>query len=110
MNYGKKQDIELGMRLCEIRESMHYTQSQFAETLDIEVSQYRRIEKGISRITIDKVRLLYETYHIDPDYLILGMQEDISEMEHIFVNSSKEQKGKFLSYMLEYIRRAVDER
>lgn len=109
MNYGKKQDLELGIRLCELRESMHYTQSQFAETLGVEVSQYKRIEKGFSRITIDKVRLLYEKYHIDPDYLILGNQEDTTDMEHLFVNSSKEQKSRFLSYMLEYIRRAVDE-
>lgn len=108
MDYEKRQDIELGLRLCELRESMHYTQSQFAEALGIEVSQYKRIEKGISRITIDKVRILHDKYQIDPDFLILGDDEDTTDMEHIFVNSSKEQKGKFLSYILEYFRRAVE--
>ena len=108
MDDDKKKDIELGLRLCEIREGMHYTQSQFAETLGIEVSQYRRIEKGISRITIDKVRILQDVYQITPDFLILGKNDQIEDMEHIFVNSSKEEKGKFIAYILEYFKRAVD--
>ncbi len=110
MDYDKRQDVELGLRLREIRESLHFTQSQFAEVFGIEVSQYKRIEKGISRITIDKVRTLYDKYSIDPDFLILGERGDKNDgdMEHIFANSSKESKKRFLSYILEYLIRAAD--
>ena len=52
--------MEIGGRLKMIRENMHLSQAQFAEILDVTEDHYRRIENGISGLTIEKIQLLFD--------------------------------------------------
>lgn len=108
MDNSRKAEVELGMRLREIREGLHYTQSQFAEALSIDVSQYKRIEKGESRITVDKLRKLYADFQIRPDFLLLGEESNSNEMKYIFVNASKEQRQEMIAYFCAYIQKIAE--
>ena len=107
MDNSRKDDFNLGMRLCETRENLHYTQSQFAETLGIDVTQYKRIERGESRITVDKLRTLYKKYQIRQDFLLLGEESGADEMKYIFVNATKEQRQEMIAYLCAYIQRVA---
>lgn len=62
MDSSKKQDIQMGERLREIRENLGYTREEYAELFHISPDQYERLERGESRITVDKVQILYETF------------------------------------------------
>lgn len=108
MKYNKKEDVELGLRLYEARERMQYTQNQFAETLGVEVSQYRRIEKGESRITVDKIRLLNDVYSIRPDFLLCGDTDDKTDLVQSFNNATIEEKQELIAYISKYLIRVLE--
>ena len=54
------------------RENSGYTQEVFAETLDVGVEHYRKIESGVYGLQPEKMLILYEKYRIEPTYLVTG--------------------------------------
>lgn len=107
MNYTKEQDILLGKRLQDIREGLGYSRDEFAEMFSLSVDQYKRLERGESRITIDKVRLLYQTHHVDPTYLIIGERPAKMDIDYFLANSQKEQRDEFMERIIDYLKRLV---
>ena len=51
---------------------MNLEKSEIADVLDVTVEHYRKLEAGITGISVDKVLTLYHKYGIDPTYLITG--------------------------------------
>lgn len=104
MFYAKEEDILLGKRLQEIREGLGRTREEFAELFGLSVEQYKRLEQGKSRITVDKIRLLYNVYHVDPTYLIIGKRSTDVDLDYFLTNSLKEEKTEITERVIDYIR------
>lgn len=96
-------NIEIGIRLKDIRENLHYTQSQFAEILGICDEHYRKIENGSVGLTLEKVNILHKEVNIDPNYLILGENCDNMDVGYWMINCSKEQRKNMLKRLMEYV-------
>lgn len=51
---------------------MNLEKSEIADVLGVTVEHYRKLEAGVTGISVDKVLTLYHKYGIDPTYLITG--------------------------------------
>ena len=103
----KKINMQIGERLQTARENNGYTQEAFAETLNVSVEHYRKIESGVYGLQPEKMLLLYETYKIDPTYLITGKKNNDFDIEMFMAKCSKEEKDAFIDQMLAYMRKLM---
>lgn len=62
--------MEIGQRLRQRRKEMSLTQSQVAELLQMSLNFYGNIERGKSKISLEKIILVYRVMKIDPTYLL----------------------------------------
>ena len=67
---------DMGKRLREYRKSLKMTQQKVAEILDMSLNFYGQIERGESRLSLEKMLLLHEKLGFDPTYLLTGKRTD----------------------------------
>lgn len=105
----KNLNVQIGNRLREARKNMNIDKSEIAQLLDVGDEHYRKLEAGSTGISVDKLLLLYETYGIDPTYLITGKCSNSKEfnVEYYIANSSKEQREQFFERVLAYVTRLI---
>ncbi len=103
----KPLNVLIGYRLKIARENGGYTQEEFAETLDVGVEHYRKVELGIYGLQRENMLLLYEKYKIDPTFLITGERSNTFDVELFLINCSREERDKFIERMLEYMRKIM---
>lgn len=101
MNLRKDYNIKIGMRLREIRENLGISQERFAEAMGLSVSHYRKLETGVYSLTIERILILNHIYHVDPTYLIIGIQEE-SDLLKLIANCSKFESRDRLCKVLEF--------
>lgn len=99
----KPENVEVGSRLHCARGNLGYTQAQFAEVLSITDEQYRKIEAGVSGLSIDKMKILYEKFLIDPTYLVIGQTQQDFDLDAYMANCTKQQRDEFIGRMLAYM-------
>ena len=65
--------------------------------MDVTVEHYRKLEAGITGISVDKVLTLYHKYGIDPTYLITGESSNIKDfnLDYYVANSTKSREMIF---------------
>ena len=70
----------VGRRLRNIREMLEVKVMDMADSLEISVGYYRKLERGDHAIRLPLLILLHEIYGIDLNYLITGRarEEDIA--------------------------------
>lgn len=108
MERGKKElNVEIGRRLREVRDSLGYTQSKFAEILGVGEEHYRKIELGSSGLTVDKVWLLHDQLNIDATYLIAGEKKETADIDYILTNCTRAERDQILHRMFEYTERII---
>ena len=71
---------EVIKRLKAIRTGNGYTQSQFAEILDMSYDGYKKMERGDVRIPIDKLVLIEERLNVPAEYIIFGKKDEFDEL------------------------------
>ena len=64
--------VECGIRIRTLREDLHYTQTQFAEQLNISLDHLKSIERGRRACSLDLMAQIALTYDVSLDFLILG--------------------------------------
>ena len=106
----KDENIEIGIRLREIRINLGLSQAKMAEMMDVTDDHYRKLESGNTGLTIGKLRLLYEKLQIEPTYLITGKQSVEFDLEKYLANCTKEQKNALFARSLEYLWNIVQEK
>ena len=109
MDTGRKDaNIQIGKRLREARLNMNLEKSEIADVLDVTVEHYRKLEAGITGISVDKVLTLYHKYGIDPTYLITGeiSMKDFN-LDYYVANSTKEQRNDFFDRVLAYLSKLI---
>ena len=72
---------EIGQRIYCIRKELKLTQKEFAEKISLSQAHISELEKGRNLITIELVLKLYDSYGIDPGYLLLGEQKKILDSD-----------------------------
>lgn len=69
----------IGKRLMHIRKVNQLECCEMAKILDVSEGHYRKLERGMYGLDIHKIKLLYNSLHIDPIYLLTG-DTDIPEI------------------------------
>ena len=108
MDTGRKDaNIQIGKRLREARLNMNLEKSEIADVLDVTVEHYRKLEAGITGISVDKVLTLYHKYGI-ATYLITGesSMKDFN-LDYYVANSTKEQRNDFFDRVLAYLSKLI---
>lgn len=65
-------------RIRELRLSLHFTQEQFAELLDISVQLYKKVESGENNLSMATLRKMKSKLNFSADYLLFGENDDFS--------------------------------
>lgn len=105
----KDTNIQIGKRLREARTNMNIGKSEFAEVLDVTEEHYRKLEAGMTGLSVDKILVLYHTYGIDPTYLITGTSSNMTDfnLDYYVANSTKEQRNQFFDRVLAYLSKLI---
>ena len=108
MSVEKKElNVLVGYRLQIARENGGYTQEEFAETLDVTVEHYRKVELGVYGLQRENMLLLYQKYKIDPTFLITGERSSSSDFELSLINCTRDERNQFIDRMLAYMRKLL---
>lgn len=93
----------------EARLNMNLEKSEIADVLGVTVEHYRKLEAGVTGISVDKVLTLYHKYGIDPTYLITGESSNIKDfnLDYYVANSTKEQRNDFFDRVLAYLSKLI---
>ena len=73
----------VGSRLREVRRLAGYTVSQLAQLFECSEDHYRRIERGVYTLTIDKLEKLYACAGVDPLFLVTGKRRWIDDPDDL---------------------------
>lgn len=65
-------DNEIGARVKHLRKVQHMTQEDLAEVLNITVKHVSSVERGVSRMSLEKMVELCKALDTGMDYLVLG--------------------------------------
>ena len=63
---------DIGRRIADLRKESHMTQKTLAGRLDISVKHCSEVERGISRLSLEKLVEVSEIFGCSLDYLVLG--------------------------------------
>ena len=86
---------DIGERLKTFRKSNGYTQEQFSEMLNMSLNFYGKIERGQSRLSIEKLVLLHERFDMDIDYLLTGTPSNNVDYNSILSDCPKDKVFDF---------------
>lgn len=72
MNIDKEYNLMVGLRIREVRESLHLTREKFSEKCDISPSFLADIERGNKSLTAKTIFKICNACNISADYIIFG--------------------------------------
>lgn len=101
-DYGSIDNIEVGKRIREIRESNGLTQEQLAEILKVTPNAVRAYEKGKYGLSRDVMKLIRQYFHVTADFLLFGNEDSDSNLLFLVENASDEDKMKILIRLMVY--------
>ena len=102
INEVAKEQIETGMRIRQIRESMKLSQEKFAELIEISPSGLMKLESGENHISMKNMRKLVATLSVSSDYVLFGKHEDSNEVWKMILNCSERDKMFLLMRLILY--------
>jgi transcriptional regulator with XRE-family HTH domain len=70
-----KSNIEIGKRILAVRAASGLSQNDFAESLEMSPRAYANYERGEREMPVALFKGLYESYSIDPVWLLTGPGE-----------------------------------
>lgn len=83
---------EMGERLREYRKKLNYTQEQTAELLDMSLTYYGKIERGINGLSIEKLLLAHEKLGVDISYLLTGEKKTEMTFDGLLQDCPREKR------------------
>lgn len=75
MTIDKDYNLMVGLRIREVRESMHLSREKFSEKCDISPSFLADVERGKKSLTAKTIYKICSSCNISADYIILGHKE-----------------------------------
>ena len=71
----------MGKRIATLRKEHHMTQAELAESLDISIKHCSSVERGLSRLSIEKLIETADIFNTSLDYLITGKSSSNQYLE-----------------------------
>lgn len=98
-------NLQIGRRLQDARENLNLSRAEIAEALDITEEHYRKLDNGITSLSLEKIIVLNEKFSVDPTYLILGEENNVKDFDlnYFVVNNTKEKRNEFVGRVMEYV-------
>lgn len=100
---------DIGARISALRRKNSLTQMQLAEDLDISTKHLSEVERGLARLSMEKLLVLCNIFSVDLDYLVRGIdragkqQTEIpSFVIDIFASDDKQKKELLKEYLYMY--------
>ena len=66
------ENIEIGRRLCALRESLNLSQVEFAQRIDLSPRAFQNYERGERETPASVIKAIYEVFSVDPLWLLVG--------------------------------------
>ena len=101
----QEQNEIIGRRLQDVRESAHMDFYDMAKLLRVSVGHYRKIERGVYGLHVEKLVILYEKLDVDPLYLLAGRQKARRES----VDSHLAIRNRRVCELLEYCKQQLSD-
>ena len=101
----QEQNEIIGRRLQDVRESAHMDFYDMAKLLRVSVGHYRKIERGVYGLDVEKLVILYEKLDVDPLYLLAGRQKARRES----VDSHLAIRNRRVCELLEYCKQQLSD-
>lgn len=99
---------KMGERLREYRTKMHYTQETTAELLEMSLTYYGKIERGVNGLSLEKMLLAYHYLNADPLYLLTGEKRPEMTLDGILKECPRDKRyemEQLIKYAVELSRR-----
>lgn len=72
----KQYNVEIADRLRELRISQNISEDRMSEALGVGTDTYYKIERGLARLTVEKLITLRIKFNLDINYLLTGEKEN----------------------------------
>lgn len=93
MSTNKEYNLTVGLRIRELRESMHESREKFSEKCDISPSFLADIERGKKSLTAKTICKICTACSVSSDYIILGHREGFRKDTAIELISSFDEES-----------------
>lgn len=93
--------VAMGERLRDERKKRGMTQESMAELLEMSLTYYGRIERGLSGLSLEKLVLLNQKLDIDPTYLLTGEKRTAVNFD-IVIEQCPKTKQHDLNQLVQY--------
>lgn len=105
MDSDKEYNLMVGLRIRDVRESLHLTREKFSEKCDISASFLADIERGKKSLTVKTLHKICDTCNVSADYIIFGHKQGFDKDILIeILNSYNDEQLKHISNILYEIR------
>lgn len=103
MMIDKDYNLMVGLRIREIRESMHLSREKFSEKCDISTSFLADVERGKKSLTSKTIYKICDACNISADYIVLGHKEGFDKDIGIEILNSfnEDQLGHIMNILYE---------
>ena len=106
MDMEKDYNLMVGLRIREIRESMHLSREKFSEKCDISSSFLADVERGKKSLTSKTIYKICSSCNISADYIVLGHKEGFDKDVGIeLLNSFNNQQMEHIVNILYEIKK-----
>lgn len=105
MIIDKDYNLMVGLRIREIRETMHLSREKFSEKCDISTSFLSDVERGKKSLTAKTIYKICTACNISADYIVLGHKEGFDKDVGIeILNSFNDAQLEHISNILYEIK------
>jgi transcriptional regulator with XRE-family HTH domain len=97
----------MGERLREYRTKLNYTQEQAAEILEMSLTYYGKIERGINGLSLEKMKIAYQKMNVDPVYLLTGEKQPEITFDGLLKTCPRDKRyelEQLIRYALELVK------
>jgi transcriptional regulator with XRE-family HTH domain len=79
MPLSKDYNLVVGLRIREVRETMHLSREKFSEKCDISESFLADVERGKKSLTSKTIYKICNACNVSADYIVLGHKKDFDK-------------------------------
>ncbi len=94
----------VGRRLRKIRNMLDVSCEEMAETLELSVGHFQKLERGEHALSLVRLKMLREIYGIDLNYLITGRSKE-EDIARDLIYGTPEETFYFLHQLLDSCER-----
>lgn len=88
--------------LKKIRQELGKTQQEFAESINMSVSGYGKLERGAVNLSMDKVYAIKKEYGLSADYILFDDKSEVDDVWTAVFRLPEQEKMRLLIRMIAY--------